>query len=245
MDELKAEYRRLALENHPDKGGSVETMQEINADFEILYRVLKLRSPQNSPAEETATSFRMRFYTQNGWAGSRYNGRLSLKEIAKIVRGYIKDVYSTWKFSVTTHYASMCQELTVSVRETPVDIFDRNRIRKAAEKADYLHFGRDGADYYYEIFCKRAYEKGYIQSWELWEGGESWVTDYAQAVLDDVYSLVESYNYSDCDSGIDFFNVNFYTSFDIGRWDRPVKVVPRTARITADKGKENLKRLAG
>ena len=29
LDELKSEYRRLALENHPDRGGSTEAMQEV------------------------------------------------------------------------------------------------------------------------------------------------------------------------------------------------------------------------
>ena len=29
LDELKAEYRRLAMANHPDRGGDVETMKQI------------------------------------------------------------------------------------------------------------------------------------------------------------------------------------------------------------------------
>ena len=38
LAELKKEYRRLALENHPDKGGSTEVMQQINVEFERLTR---------------------------------------------------------------------------------------------------------------------------------------------------------------------------------------------------------------
>ena len=34
LAELKKVYRRLALENHPDKGGSTEVMQQINVEFE-------------------------------------------------------------------------------------------------------------------------------------------------------------------------------------------------------------------
>jgi hypothetical protein len=242
MDELKAEYRRLALENHPDKGGSVETMQEINADFEILYRVLKLRSPQNAPAEETATSFRAQFYTQNGWAGSRYDASLSLKEISQIVRGYVKDVYPTWRFSVTTHYASMCQELTVCVMEGPMDIFDKEKIREEARLDAWRRQGRGTEEEIYKSMIDRAYgERAHIQNWE----SHNWFTDSAQKVLDDIYQLVQSYNRNDCDSMIDYFDVNFYTSFDIGKWDKPFKVVPRIARIAAGKGKENLKRIAG
>ena len=32
LDELKAQYRRLAMMYHPDRGGSVEIMQAINAE---------------------------------------------------------------------------------------------------------------------------------------------------------------------------------------------------------------------
>lgn len=32
LDELKAEYRRLTLKHHPDVGGDVETMKEINTE---------------------------------------------------------------------------------------------------------------------------------------------------------------------------------------------------------------------
>ena len=36
LAELKKSYRILALQNHPDKGGSTETMQQINLEFERL-----------------------------------------------------------------------------------------------------------------------------------------------------------------------------------------------------------------
>lgn len=32
IEDLKAEYRRLAMVNHPDRGGSTEAMQKINAE---------------------------------------------------------------------------------------------------------------------------------------------------------------------------------------------------------------------
>lgn len=35
-DELKAAYRKLAIANHPDKGGHVEVMQKINTAYEAL-----------------------------------------------------------------------------------------------------------------------------------------------------------------------------------------------------------------
>ncbi|MDR1046511.1 MAG: hypothetical protein LBL64_01945 [Treponema sp.] len=242
MEAIKAEYRRLALEHHPDKGGDLEIMQTINAEFEAAYRIVKMRSPAAPvPEGETSSGFVHHFYTQNGWAGSRYNAGLSLKVIAETVRKYVKDVYPTWKFSVKTHYASMCQELKVAVMEAPVDIFDKGNIWEDAKKTAWRDHWHKEVEYHYDIFCKEAYERGYIQTWKRC----NWFTESAQAVLDDVHSLVESYNYKDCDSSIDYFHVNFYDWFSIGRWDKPFKVVPRTARIAPSRGRPGAKMIGG
>ena len=34
LADLKKEYRRLALEHHPDKGGDTAIMQQVNTEFE-------------------------------------------------------------------------------------------------------------------------------------------------------------------------------------------------------------------
>lgn len=38
MDKIKAAYRRLALVHHPDRGGSLNKMVEINAAYEYLVK---------------------------------------------------------------------------------------------------------------------------------------------------------------------------------------------------------------
>lgn len=38
VEELKRQYRRLVLENHPDAGGTEEAMKQINAEYEELYK---------------------------------------------------------------------------------------------------------------------------------------------------------------------------------------------------------------
>ena len=37
VEDVKAEYRKMALENHPDRGGSTEAMQKINAAYEAAF----------------------------------------------------------------------------------------------------------------------------------------------------------------------------------------------------------------
>lgn len=41
LEELKKMYRKLALKNHPDCGGSTETMKEVNAEYDTLFQRLK------------------------------------------------------------------------------------------------------------------------------------------------------------------------------------------------------------
>ena len=62
LNELKATYRRLALEHHPDRGGDTATMQAINAEYEQAFS--KLKAQYNAEAREgyktteTADEFR-------------------------------------------------------------------------------------------------------------------------------------------------------------------------------------------
>ena len=55
LDELKAEYRRLSKIYHPDLGGDLETMKQINAQYETAFDALNASS--NEPKAETAADF--------------------------------------------------------------------------------------------------------------------------------------------------------------------------------------------
>ena len=50
LDELKAAYRRLSMKHHPDRGGDTATMQEINAEHDELFELLKKQ--HNASADE-------------------------------------------------------------------------------------------------------------------------------------------------------------------------------------------------
>ncbi|HYR56765.1 MAG TPA: DnaJ domain-containing protein [Myxococcaceae bacterium] len=47
-ENVKSRYRQLALERHPDRGGSVESMKELN----LAYGRIASREDQNPPAPE-------------------------------------------------------------------------------------------------------------------------------------------------------------------------------------------------
>lgn len=205
-EDLKAQYRKLAMQNHPDMGGKVETMQEINNEYDALFIIWKRRS--NVETKETAASTRSEFYTQNGWKGDNYNSNRSLKDVAKIVRNYVKLQYPTFRFSITTHYASMCQELEVYLTQAPFDI---RKPKSEWNENEKLKAWRKEQEYKEDSIFYR---------------------DDVQEMFADIDSFVNSYNRSDCDSMTDYFDVDFYY-FGVkpAAGDQPLKIVPRTARI--------------
>ena len=92
LDDLKREYKRLALANHPDRGGDTAVMQEINAEYDAAFARLKVayNATAATPTTAAAESTRSEFYTANGWKGSRYDSSMPLKEIAQRVREFVR-----------------------------------------------------------------------------------------------------------------------------------------------------------
>ena len=59
LEELKAQYRKLAMKHHPDKGGDTETMKKVNAEYDLLFPKLKdvhkTKDGQTYTANKTTT----------------------------------------------------------------------------------------------------------------------------------------------------------------------------------------------
>lgn len=53
LNELKATYKKLAMDNHPDMGGDVRVMQEINTEYDRMFLLLKAK--QNTIANDDET----------------------------------------------------------------------------------------------------------------------------------------------------------------------------------------------
>ena len=249
-EDLKNQYRVLLKENHPDNGGDPEAMKEINVEYDALFLVWKNRKEAETGVhvDETADGTRSQFYTEFGWEGSHHDWSRSLKEVAQIVRAYVREKYPTYKFSVRTSYASMCQELHVDLKESPIEVY---------KTADEL-----GADDR-EEFWRKASRNGYF-TLTSWSDGEfkaeyeritseqgnfyKVMNEATKAVIEDVDDFVKSYNYSDCDGMIDYFHVDFYYFGCARNNGINIKVVPKTARIKstsnkpekAEKASENL-----
>ena len=233
-------------------------MQEINCEYDALFSIWKDKTQDLTEEEkkETASASRRKFYTAFGWEGSRYDSNLALKEIAKIARNYVKEKYPTCKFSIRTHYASMCQELSVSLLEFPAQMYktaDDLRAEGLTELKTYIN--GEGKKVTYQEYTDEVQDmmhrlrvNGYfdLDSWydnDVFEAYEKALndsyfygikTEYFKSVIDDVNSFVQSYNYDDSDSMTDYFDVNFYD----GKVDYSgCKQVEKTARINDNEEK--------
>lgn len=232
-DDLKNQYKKLLKANHPDNGGNVETMKEINVEYDALFTVWKNKKEVETGEEikETADSTRSQFYTMFGWEGSNHDWNRSLKEVAQIVRAYVKEKYPTYKFSVRTSYASMCQELHVDLKESPIEIykpFNELSLADFSEIANRLYYW-DG-----EKKCDFLNSSADAKK-KIIDGSNNCyayiLNDVTKAIVEDVDAFVKSYNYEDCDGMIDYFNVDFYYFGCCRNNGSSVKIVPKTARI--------------
>ena len=251
LEDLKKQYKALLKQHHPDNGGDVEIMKAVNVEFDALFPIWKNRTEKETGAEihETAASTRKKFYTQFGWEGSRYDSSLTLKEIAKIVRAYVKEKYPTCKFSVRTEYASMCQELHVEIKEFPAQMYKSGDDLRKEGLCETVTAELDGKPYTYERYTEEVDEMERklrrnrlfeLDSWtdeDLIKAYEAAIekssfyvikTEYFKSVLDDVDAFVQSYNYDDSDGMIDYFDNNFYY---FGCKYDSCQYIPKTARI--------------
>lgn len=48
LEELRRQYKELLKKHHPDNGGMVSEMQEINAEYDSLFKVLKDKHEQSA-----------------------------------------------------------------------------------------------------------------------------------------------------------------------------------------------------
>ena len=238
LEALKREYKRLALANHPDRGGDTATMQAINAEYDAAFSRLKVAHNIAHPeqrTEETAESTRSEFYTANGWKGSRYDSSLSLKEIAQRVRAFVKEAFPTYRFSVRTKYASMCQELIVEMTESPapvlktLDDLTEDDVHEIIRQANRLNEWRLGS------WSDAEARAAIADLWKRHKTMYRLLTERVVAVCDEVDAYVQSYNYDDSDGMIDYFDNNFYYFGSKPNSPDEVKVVPRTERLSVPK----------
>lgn len=199
LAELKKEYRRLALENHPDKGGSTEVMQQINVEFERLHEIWKNDTTisanasgyENDYAGASAKEYTDFVYNEYRWKGRNYQGQHT-PEIVELVRNWIKETYPKYKFSVSRHHYN-----SIHIRLVKADFEAFNKDKGVVFHHDVNHYHIDNDDT---------------------------LTDRAKEVMKNVCDFVMSYNFDDSDPMTDYFCTNFYLTLGVGTYKKPYKV---------------------
>lgn len=204
LSELKKVFRALVIANHPDKGGSLEAMQEINAEFEKLYNNLKdCKETTNTGYETdyqgaTAQEYTQHVYEEYGWTGKNYTGEHDLQKLAKIFRDWLRKVYPSCKFSVVTSRGYRTVQITLSV-------------------ADFNPFTGEN---------KKHYD---ISRYDVETDPE--LTDRAKDMFANIRNYVNTYNYDHSDLMADYYDTNFYISLAIGQYENPFKIeIPKERR---------------
>ena len=198
LADLKKDYRRLAMLHHPDRGGDIAIMQQVNAEFEKLFEIWKDRPsvPAASTGYEydcqnaTAREYTEYVYNEYRWKGRNYKGQHA-PEIVGLVRTWLKETYPKYRFSVRrSGYSS------INIRLMTAD-FEAFTKESGKVQGDLNHYGI-------------ASDKS--------------LTDRAKEVMLNVRDFVMSYNFDDSDPMTDYFHTNFYLTLGIGSYRQPYKM---------------------
>jgi len=135
-----------------------------------------------------------RTITNDGWKGSKYERtrNLPLKEVAKLIKSEIQIKYPFIKVSVSTKHFSGGREVNVHITSYPKTFL--------VKKVIYPEYENQPEDKIPSFAWSYPYDED------------------AQNVVDGIRKIVDSYNYDNSDSQIDYFDKSFYSdvTFDWG-----------------------------
>lgn len=211
FDDLKARYRALAMQHHPDRGGDLATMQAINAEYDALHA--RWNTCRASDEDyESAPQFRAGFYRDQGWIGERYSNDLSMADLATIFRAYVKKHWPHCKFSITRkHYDSFYIALMQAPFSPWCDLDDP----EVKMKIERLKMENPYYDPEHHI------KEGYKQINHYHIESDFLLSPTARVLFKDICVFMQSYNFDYSDSQIDYFHTNFYINLEIGKWNKP------------------------
>lgn len=153
----------------------------------------------------------MNFYTQNGWAGSNYDRKLSTKEIAANVRAYAKKNFPGFKFSVRSEWSMYAGSLHIELKSGPCVPF---------------------------VEGSRSAERGYMSTMSTVKGWENELTPEMFKVLDAVTTYANSFRYDDSDGMQDYFDTNFYIHIEVSDEYKVIEPKAKKSSVKPEKVEE-------
>lgn len=199
-------------------------------------------------------------YTGGGWQGTKYDSKLTTKEIAKTVQDDLKKNYPGVKISRKTDYNSIDINIMSSDKDLYKTSFDidkmddktvsdtiRDSIGGYTRMDDWLNKNNRKNDKgTYTVKDQKDYLKEELETYRNRQGsrvsgGEWYLSDYGKEVVGSLNKNLNSYNYDDSDGMVDYFDTNFYGGVQIGKWDKPFVVEDKKieAKIERYKKRKN------
>lgn len=261
IHEVKATYRNWAFKLHSDvNGGDDEAMKDLNVQFEYAYKYAQTHSVVVSEEDkkESAKNYTRKFYTENGWCGSRYDSSLSTTDIAKKVREYAKYAYPDFKFSISCKYFSGGSSCSMILMQSPYELTTEYLLdkwcRNHTEQYGRIDF-YNGEEWVHEVTeenirkYKEFTKKKVYEDWQFnqyYDFGKDMIERSpidirVLSAIKDVMDYLQSYNYDDSDSMTDYFDCGFYFHVSIGKYNKPCIVKEPKSWKLADKSKKEVK----
>lgn len=153
----------------------------------------------------------MNFYTQNGWAGSNYDSKLSTKEIAAKVRSYAKKNFPGFKFSVRSEWSMYTDSMYIELKSGPCVPF---------------------------VAGSRSAERGYMSTMSTVKGWENELTPEMFKVLDAVTTYANSFRYDDSDGMQDYYDTNFYLKIKVSDEYKVIEPKAKKSSVKSEKVEE-------
>ena len=145
---------------------------------------------------------------------------LGIKEIAVEVRKQYAKEFPDCTFSITIQRYSMGQSLHVylmkagfKVVQTPEDISEE-AIRRYYRSAEQLKQNQTAGHFQISGYTDREYNPN------VWNNGV-FLTEAGHKLIQRMTAIVSEYNWDNSDAQTDYFDVHFYTHYNIGKYDKP------------------------
>lgn len=152
-------------------------------------------------------------YSGHEWTGKNYNPAIDNKEVAKLLRQYIKTVpeLAECKWSIT---CDSWRGLNVCLMAAPFDVWSGEWKEKHPEDV------------------RRGYSSCY-------HAGLHATNHKALYLFEKIQNFVISYNHDDSCAMVDYFDRHIYDDYRIGKYDKPVALVEvkHVAKIEKPKAK--------
>lgn len=153
----------------------------------------------------------MDFYTQNGWAGSNYDSKLSTKEISANVRAYAKKNFPEFKFSVRSEWSMYADSMYIELKSGPCVPFVEGSI---------------------------SAERGYMSTMSSVKAWKDELTPKVFAALNAVSNYASSFRYNDSDGMQDYFDTNFYIHIEVSDEYKVIEPKAKKSSIKTEKAEE-------